>query len=69
MLGFEKIIVKPYSNMIFPYFICRGPKPKPDGKPYQNGDPTKAGFGDDLSIPFIDDSPRPTPRVGRSTER
>lgn len=38
-------------------------------KPYQNGDPSKPGFGDDLSIPFIDDSPRVTPRVGRSTER
>jgi len=38
--------------------------------PYQNGDMKKKPLEyDELSIPFIDASPAPTPKVGRSTDR
>jgi len=41
-----------------------------DGAPFQNGDMKKKPLEyDELSIPFIDASPAPTPKVGRSTER
>ena len=37
---------------------------------YPNGDAVKKSpLYDELSIPFIDASPAPTPRTGRSTER
>ena len=41
-----------------------------DGAPFQNGDMKKKPLEyDELSIPFIDASPAPTPKVGRSTDR
>lgn len=41
-----------------------------DVGPFQNGDMKKKPLEyDELSIPFIDASPAPTPKVGRSTER
>lgn len=40
-----------------------------EGVPFQNGDMKKKPLYDELSIPFIDASPTPTPKVGRSTER
>ena len=37
---------------------------------YPNGDAVKKSpLYDELSIPFIDASPAPTPKTGRSTER
>ena len=40
------------------------------GFDYPNGDACKKSpLYDELSIPFIDASPAPTPKAGRSTER
>ena len=57
--------------------LPRGPEGDVDHHPYGNGGPTgssgengkKIPLYDELSIPFIDASPAPTPKTGRSTER
>lgn len=47
----------------------RDEKVRDDLMPFQNGDMKKTPLYDELSIPFIDASPTPTPKAGRSTER
>ena len=62
-----------FNYIILKYYFRKGQVSKgkgDDGAPFQNGDMKKKPLEyDELSIPFIDASPAPTPKVGRSTER
>ena len=50
-------------------FFRQQPRVEDTDKDIPNGVSKKQPLYDELSIPFIDASPTPTPKVGRSTER
>merc|ERR1712045_145960 len=52
-------------------YCCKKQQPRVEDtdKDIPNGVSKKQPLYDELSIPFIDASPTPTPKVGRSTER
>ena len=57
------------SIIFFSFFFRQQPRVEDTDKDIPNGVSKKQPLYDELSIPFIDASPTPTPKVGRSTER